>query len=157
MEKYSWKAMPCNAMVTGRVSSVLEDADSVTPRTLFTVIKYDHRARPARMETENLLGGYDVEDTEHDFQGRVTKRHVLHHASLLTNDLEEEYSYAYDITGVYTINQLKNNVVNNNWGGAARNGMDLFMTGIGLFGGPVGMGISGLYTVGLIVYDNYNK
>lgn len=61
------------------------------------------------------------------------------------------------ITGVYTINQLKNNVVNNNWGGAARNGMDLFMTGIGLFGGPVGMGISGLYTVGSIVYDNYNK
>lgn len=157
MEKYSWKAMPCNAMVTGRVSYVLEDADSVTPRTLFTVIKYDHRARPARMETENLLGGYDVEDTEHDFQGSVIKRHVLHHASLLTNDLEEEYSYAYDITGVYTINQLKNNVVNNNWGGAARNGMDLFMTGIGLFGGPVGMGISGLYTVGSIVYDNYNK
>ena len=99
MEKYSWKAMPCNAMVTGRVSFVLEDADSVTPRTLFSVIKYDHRARPARMETENLLGGYDVEDTEHDFQGRVTKRHVLHHASLLTNDLEEEYSYAYDHAG----------------------------------------------------------
>lgn len=99
MEKYSWKAMPCNAMVTGRVSSVLEDADSVTPRKLFSVIKYDHRARPARMETENLLDGYDVEDTEHDFLGRVTKRHVLHHASLLTNDLEEEYSYAYDHAG----------------------------------------------------------
>lgn len=99
MEKYSWKAMPCNAMVTGRVNSVLEAADSVAPRTLFTVIKYDHRARPARMETENLLGGYDVEDMEHDFQGRVTKRHVLHHASLLTNDLEEEYSYAYDHAG----------------------------------------------------------
>ena len=99
MEKYSWKAMPCNAMVTGRLNYVLEAADNVTPRTLFTVIKYDHRARPARMETENLLGGYDVEDTEHDFQGRVTKRHVLHHASLLTNDLEEEYSYAYDHAG----------------------------------------------------------
>ena len=119
MEKYSWKAMPCNAMVTGRVSSVLEDADNVTPRTLFSVIKYDYRARPARMETENLLGGYDVEDMEHDFQGRVTKRHVLHHASLLTNDLEEEYSYAYDhagrlLTVGHTVNGGKTRVLADN-------------------------------------------
>ncbi len=99
MEKYSWKAMPCNAMVTGRVSSVLEDADSVTPRTLFTVIKYDHRARPARMETENLLGGYDVEDMGYDFLGRVTKRHLSHHVPRSGKDIEEEYSYAYDHAG----------------------------------------------------------
>ena len=96
---YGRQAECVTGLVTGRVNSVLESADSVTPRKLFSVIKYDHRARPARMETENLLGGYDVEDTEHDFQGRVTKRHVLHHASLLTNDLEEEYSYAYDHAG----------------------------------------------------------
>ena len=96
---YGRQAECVTGLVTGRVSTVLEAEDSVTPRKLFSVIKYDHRARPARMETENLLGGYDVEDTEHDFLGRVTKRHVLHHASLLTNDLEEEYSYAYDHAG----------------------------------------------------------
>lgn len=99
MEKYSWKAMPCNAMVTGRVSSVLEDADNVTPRTLFSVIKYDYRARPARMETENLLGGYDVEDMGYDFLGRVTKRHLSHHVPRSGKDLAEEYTYAYDHAG----------------------------------------------------------
>ncbi len=97
--RYGQQAECATGLVTGRVSTVLEAEDSVTPRKLFSVIKYDHRARPARMETENLMGGYDVEDTEHDFLGRVTKRHVLHHASLLTNDLEEEYSYAYDHAG----------------------------------------------------------
>lgn len=76
MEKYSWKAMPCNAMVTGRLNYVLEAADNVTPRKLFSVIKYDYRARPARIETENLLGGYDVEDMGYDFLGRVTKRYL---------------------------------------------------------------------------------
>lgn len=119
MEKYSWKAMPCNAMVTGRVSSVLEDADSVTPRTLFSVIKYDHRARPARMETDNLLGGYDVEDTEHDFLGRVTKRHLSHHVPRSGKDLVEEYAYAYDhagrlLTVEHTVNDGKTRVLADN-------------------------------------------
>lgn len=99
MEKYSWKAMPCNAMVTGRLNYVLEAADNVTPRKLFSVIKYDHRARPARMETENLLGGYDVEDMGYDFLGRVTKRHLSHHVPRSGKDIEEEYSYAYDHAG----------------------------------------------------------
>lgn len=48
MEKYSWKAMPCNAMVTGRVNSVLEAADSVAPRALFTVSSSTTIARGRR-------------------------------------------------------------------------------------------------------------
>ena len=78
---------------------MLESADSVTSRRLFSVIKYDYRARPARVETENFMGGYDVEDMEHDFLGRVTKRHVLHHVPQLGKDLDEEYAYAYDHAG----------------------------------------------------------
>ena len=79
------------------MNSVLESTDSVTSRRLFPVIKYDYRARPARVETENPMGGHDVENMEHDFLGRVTKRHVLHHG--LRNDIDEEYAYAYDHAG----------------------------------------------------------
>ncbi len=61
------------------------------------------------------------------------------------------------ITGVYTGYQLKNNFDDKNWNAVARNGVDLFMTGIGFFGGPIGMGISCLYTVGTTIYDNYNR
>ena len=86
-------------LVTGRVNSVLEATGSAAPRKLFSVIKYDHRARPSRMETENLMGGYDVEDTEHDFLGRVTRRHLLHNCPHLGKDIEEEYAYAYDHAG----------------------------------------------------------
>ena len=50
-----------------------------------------------------------------------------------------------------------NNIDNRNWDGVARSGVDLFMAGVGAFGGPVGIGISSLYTVGSIIYDNYKK
>ena len=97
--RYGQQAECATGLVTGRVNSVLESADSVTPRKLFSVIKYDHRARPARMETENLLGGYDVEDMGYDFLGRVTKRHLSHHVPRSGKDLAEEYTYAYDHAG----------------------------------------------------------
>ena len=88
--RYGQKAECVTGLVTGRVNSVLESTDSVTSRRLFSVIKYDYRARPARVETENLMGGHDVENMEHDFLGRVTKRHVLHHGPQLGKDLEEQ-------------------------------------------------------------------
>ena len=97
--RYGQKAECVTGLVTGRVNSVLESTDSVTSRRLFSVIKYDYRARPARVETENLMGGHDVENMEHDFLGRVTKRHLSHHVPQLGKDIEEEYAYAYDHAG----------------------------------------------------------
>ncbi len=97
--RYGRQAECVTGLVTGRVNSVLEATDSVTPRKLFSVIRYDYRARQARIETENLMGGYDVEDTEHDFLGRVTKRCLTHHVPRPGKDIEEEYAYAYDNAG----------------------------------------------------------
>lgn len=96
---YGRQAECVTGLVTGRMSSVLEPADSVTQRRLFSVIRYDRRARQAKVETENLMEGHDVEDTELDFLGRVTKRHRLHHVPLSGKDLEEEYTYDYDHAG----------------------------------------------------------
>lgn len=97
--EYGQKAECVTGLVTGRVNSVLEATGCAAPRKLFSFIKYDYRARPARMETENLMGGYDVEDMDHDFLGRVTKRRLLHHGPTLEKDLVEEYAYAYDHAG----------------------------------------------------------
>ena len=97
--RYGQQAECVTGLVTGRMSSVLEPTDSVAQRKLFSVIRYDHRARQAKVETENLMEGHDVEDTELDFLGRVTKRHLLHHVPLLEKDHEEEYTYIYDHAG----------------------------------------------------------
>ena len=106
---YGHEAEFCSGLQTGGMQAVLDPANAGNTKCLYTVTKYDYRARPSRAETENLTGGYDTEDTEYDFLGRVTRRHLTHYVPAPKVNLSEDYTYHYDRAGrVLTVSHSVN-------------------------------------------------
>lgn len=84
-----------DALQTGTWAAVIDPTGTVPQESVWSVIRYDRRNRPAKTLSADHLGGWTVEDVRYTFRGAPAERRVVHHEHS-GRVRSEVYAYSYD-------------------------------------------------------------